>query len=625
MSNLGRQTEWLPQTWKNRALQLLAVAVLLLVGAPLPANDTDSASVRGTVELQSETSVAREVDRLIAEELRRAAIDPAAAARDEDFLRRVTLDFAGTLPSPEDVTLFGLNPDATKRAKVVDGLLETENYARNWARYWRDVIFSNATEMRSRLAHGIFEDWMAGQLQQNRPWDEVAAELITATGDVRENGATALIFAHGGEPVDVAAETSRIFLGIQIQCANCHDHPSDRWKREQFHQLAAYFPRVAVRPKRDEGLRSFEVVSINIAGRRGQRQEPKQIFRRLDRNRDDKLTESEVANTRLARQFDRILEYGDTNKDGAISLEEFNKLPRPNNGRRRTSEYYMPDLDNPASRGTRINPVFFVDDAKPATGLDDLSRRRALAASVTSPDNSWFARAYVNRIWNELIGKGFYMPVDDLGPERSPSFPQVFDLLSEAFAASGYDVKWLFRTIANTATYQRKIAGSSVSEASMPFAAACPTRLRADQLFSAIIEVFGIEEPGSVRGEGRPATYARLRSPRAQFSELFGYDPSTPQADIVGEIPQALFMMNSPTLNNLIRADGNTRLARVLRDFQDDEDAVNELYLRVLAREPSSSEMKICLQYIKRVRDRREAFEDLLWGLLNSVEFLSKR
>ena len=118
----------------------------------------------------------------------------------------------------------------------IERLLDSKAYAENWSRYWRDVIMMRATNQRIRLMQGSFERWMAEQLQDNVAWDKITTAMITAQGDVRENGDTALIFAHEAQATEVAAEVSRIFLGIQIQCANCHDHPTDKWKREQFHE-----------------------------------------------------------------------------------------------------------------------------------------------------------------------------------------------------------------------------------------------------------------------------------------------------------------------------------------------------------------------------------------------------
>jgi hypothetical protein len=217
------------------------------------------------------------------------------------------------------------------------------------------------------------------------------------------------------------------------------------------------------------------------------------------------------------------------------------------------------------------------------------------------------------------------MPIDDMGPQRTALFPEVLDLLADGFVASQHDIKWLFRTIANTETYQRNIRARDASDTSPPFAAASPTRLRSDQLYSALTKVLGVEESQAQPAGRGPGNPFGDRSPRGQFNQLFGFDPSTPQEDITGTVPQALFMMNSPTINRLASAEGDTRLSRLLTKFDDNEDAINELYLLVLAREPSTKEMKICLDYIAQVSNRKEAFEDLMWSLLNSSEFVSKR
>ena len=182
-------------------------------------------------------------------------------------------DLAGTVPLPREVTLFGLDPDPDKRLKLIDRLLSSEEYAHNWAGYWRDVIFLRATDMKARLMEGAFEKWMADQIHDNQGWDKITTSLLTATGEVAEHGETALIFAHAGQADEIAAEASRIFLGIQIQCANCHDHPSDKWKRQQFHQLAAFFPRVQV--KRDGKTKppTFSIVSYEETAERARARE----------------------------------------------------------------------------------------------------------------------------------------------------------------------------------------------------------------------------------------------------------------------------------------------------------------------------------------------------------------
>ncbi len=585
---------------------------------------------------EAPATVAERVDRLIRSELESSKMDIAPRCADEDFLRRASFDITGRPPLPQQVTLFGLNPDSGKRAAVIDQLLASPEFGRNWGNYYRDVIFMNATNQQLRGGQSVFEDWIAEQLNTNKPWDVIVTDLLTATGDIRENGATGLFLAHQSQAPEVAAEACRIFLGIQIQCANCHDHPSDVWKREQFHELAAYFPRTALRPVTENGMqRSFEVVSVNMENRRGGggpeqiRDNPERFMSFMDRNRDGKLTKVEAENGpggQFARIFDRLLEVGDSNKDGGLSIEEMKKLPDPQMPRRGSSEYFMPDLKDPSSRGTQVNPKFFVDQSAPASGLPDLERRGAAAKAFTDPNNPWFARAIINRLWHEMLGEGFYMPVDDLGPTRTARYPEVLDELSSGFIASQYDVKWLVKTIALTETYQRAVRSKSTSVEELPFASQTPTQLRADQLFNALVTILGFDDRGPGMGGGMMAgPLAAARSPRNQFHNIFSYDPSTPQEDILGNVQQALFMMNTPQFRGAVSATGNNRLSQIVQKYSDDQDAIAEVYLLALSREPSDQEIKVCQTYLKETGTRTETYEDILWSLLNSSEFRAKR
>jgi hypothetical protein len=587
--------------------------------------------------------VAAQVDELIASELKKTNAEVAPRCSDEDFLRRVSFDIAGVSPSPQDVTLFGLDPDSNKRAATIDRLLASAEYAQNWSRYWHDVLKTHATETRLQFLFPslqAFEAWMKSQLAANRPWDEIATALVTATGDSIEDGRTGLIVAQQANPAEIAAESSRIFLGIQIQCANCHDHPTDSWKREQFHGLAAFFPRIQLNQKRAGAMVvSLEVASLNMdAGGRGQgrgnfqqlREHPEQFISRLDTNGDGKISREEAKRAPNGGQgLEYLFAQGDADHDGFLTAAEIKKVPPPPmQPGRGSAEYHMPDLQHPQSDGKKIDPVFFLGNLKPGAGLGDLDRRRHLARYFTSPENPWFAKAFVNRIWGQLVGEGFYMPIDDIGPDRNATYPEALDTLSSGFTSSGYDVAWLFRAIANTETYQRQIRARDPKKPVGAFASAAPVRLRADHLFDALIRVLGIKEE-EMQPQQRPEMMAMARrfgnTPRGRFDALFGFDPSTSPDELTGTIPQALFMMNSGFVNSLIRAGGKTRLNQILDKFKDDEDAVNELFLVVHAREPSPKEMQVCRDYIRQVNNRQEAFEDLLWSLLNSTEFQTKR
>jgi len=582
----------------------------------------------------SELETAQRVDSQLVTFFNEEGAKPTPLANDEDFLRRITLDLAGTIPSPKDATLFGIDPNPNKRKELIDELLRSPAYAQLWGRYWREVVTSRATEARVRLAVPAFEKWLIEQFEQNRPWDEITREMLTATGSVSEEGATGLIFSHTGQPQELAAEVSRIFMGIQMSCANCHDHPTDSWKREQFHELAAFFPRLTVRRTEPNNIRSFAVMSYQAPRRqRGQDFSPERLFQGLDRNRDGEIEKSEARGP-LSQRFDTLLATIDKNKNGKLSLKEFQEARRPANNvqpGRGESEYYMPDLDDPSSKGTLTEPAFFISEVNanvPSTGTDDLDRRDALADLVTAKSNPWFARAFVNRMWSEMLGQGFYMPIDDMGPERFASFEPVLETLANGFAENDYDVKWLMRTIANTKAYQRSMVSAGGELPSVSFAAAEPTRLRSDQIYNSFIEVLGAGDlTRQYRGQFRNnrQVSGRQDPARTAFSLLFNYDASTPQADIIGNVPQALFMMNSPQLEQFIRANGSTRLSRLLSTHTDDDDALSELYLLVLTREPSDRERTIAQKYIATSETRSTAYEDLMWSLMNSTEFLSKR
>ncbi len=578
-------------------------------------------------------AVAAEVDRLILTDLRHSGVNPVDRCNDADFLRRTTLDITGQLPSPRDVTIFSLDPDADKRQVLIEQLLQSPEYGKNWARYWRDVVYMPATENRARIAQADFETWMADKLNSGAGWNRIVTAMLTATGDVHEHPETALLIAQGAQPAEVAAEACRIFLGIQMQCANCHDHPSDVWKRNQFHELAAYFPRIAVRQTRQP--LAFEIASVDADRGRGFffRENPEQFVRFNDRNGDGKVTKDEMRDRAAqapggsipAQLRDRIFEQGDTNKDGALTAEEIKSMPVPNQARRGSTEHYMPDLNDPASKGKLIQPKFFVDDSSPGQGLSDEGRRAAVAESFTSRKNPWFARAIVNRIWAEFLGEGFYMPIDDMGPTRTARFPEAIDALAKGFVSNDHDIRWLVRTIAMTQTYQRKVAAKPVAEDALPFAAVTPTRLRADLVFNSLFQVLGINEDSNEGRDAMGGPRAYQREPRFQFDFLFGVDPSVPKDDITGNVPQSLYLMNSNALRAALTANNNTRLGKILRENKHENDALGELYLLVLAREPSKHEIEICQTYIKDVGLRGEAYEDLMWSLLNSSEFLSKR
>ena len=284
----------------------------------------------------------------------------------------------------------------------------------------------------------------------------------------------------------------------------------------------------------------------------------------------------------------------------------------------------MADLKHPNDEGKLMTPALFTTNVKGRVGMEDEDRRELLAKWITSPTNPWFAKSLVNRIWGELLGEGFYMPIDDMGPDRKPRMVAALDFLAVEFVKHDHDLRWLLQTITTTNAYQRQIRYNEPTENPVPFASAIPVRLRSDQVFNAVVKVLGMDE-GPRPPQGRGGFRLGNRDPRGMAESLFGYDPSTPQDELLGNVPQALYLMNLPGIGNALRADGSTRLGQILANNKDDQDAVAELYLSFLARDPSKKELTIATEYLTKVGNRREAFEDLAWSLLNSSEFISKR
>jgi hypothetical protein len=317
-----------------------------------------------------------------------------------------------------------------------------------------------------------------------------------------------------------------------------------------------------------------------------------------------------------------------------------------------------------------VAPKFFLASTKSEPSLPeslDAAQRRALGASyITGQDNPWFARAFVNRIWFDLMGESFYDAVDDLGPERTPKAPEVIETLADQWQKGGYDIRWLVRTICNTQTYQRRVRSSDNAAGKTPFASNCPSRLRSDQIVESLVEALALppdlapppaapanRPPGGHAGPlaraaagkaqnvnvkkvaaatGLPAApgagqakVVRRGGPRMLFNALFGVDPSVPSDDVLGTIPQALFLMNSPMVNNRTQARPGTVLGEILATTPDDRAALNALYLRVLSRHPTAKEVAACSQYLNQVGRRVEVFEDIYWALINSTEFISRR
>ncbi len=513
---------------------------------------------------------AGEIDKLLAEARSAEKVSVSPPINDEQFIRRVTLDLCGKPPKQEQIDAFLNDKDPAKRSKTIDRLLASDEFARHWGRYFRDVLLWRATDLRIvvRLPRTVaLEIWLIKQLKQNRSWAEITRDLITPSSPLQhrhyeKGGESGFLLAHTGEDaaVERAADTSRVFLGLSIQCAQCHDHPDDMWRREHFHRLAAFFGRT-----------------------------------------DDR---------------------SDRTEQGGVHVI----VGKPD------GEYEMPDLKDPKKMHT-VHPQFITDE-KVKEGMSDADRRKALADLVTSPNNYWYAAAFVNRIWGVLMGQAFYQPVDNMGPLQEATYPKVLLRLADAFRASNHDIKGMFRAILNSEAYQSQFRLGHSLDQHLAFSAMYPSRLSGEAIWQSLDSVLGpfpdeMPDDGRVFRGGGDTKAGPFSSANPslvyQVKQLFDFDPSLKPDDVESTITQAMMLMNNKKLNASINAKGDTPLGALVKAHRENDSAIQVLYLKALSRKPSARELDTCLTFVKEVGDRDDAFEDILWTLVNSTEFQIKR
>lgn len=508
---------------------------------------------------------AEAIDRKLAVEWRKQHLSPGPLVDDAAFLRRVTIDLTGTLPTADAVRAFVADTRKDRRARAVDALLDSPAYALHWATYW-DRALMGRTPHGNLVDRVAFGRWLYAAFAKNRRWDQLARELVTATGQntlggVKKNALGPLqepepdpdgkvhpavnwILRYAQNPTDLTGKLSRIFLGVQIQCAQCHDHPSEKWKQDDFRALAACFARTGPTPLEDK---------------------PKGVVRRV----------------------------------------ELRDQPGPAFGGPKQSDLRLIALAPPRA----LDGTDFAGAA---------NRRVALGDWMVRADNPWFARAIVNRYWAHLVGRGFVEPVDDFRRSNPPVAPALLDALAADFVAHGYDLKHLVRLVCATRVYQLAVVPGQPGEADERLFVHHRMRpLSAEELYNALALATNLDRilpANNLDG-------IKLQIQNA-FDFLFNVDEEAPpSADFNGSVQQALLFMNGKLLNGAVAAPTST-LTGILDFPADDALKVDALYLRTLSRAPTPAESKRCVEYVGGPRDKRQAFEDLFWALLNSSEFL---
>ncbi len=505
------------------------------------------------------------IDRLVIQQLARLRIPPAAPADDATFLRRAYLDALGQLPSVEETRAFLADRDPHKRQRLIDELLARPEFAEHWASKWADVLRVERKTLDDKGV-SVFHRWLVEQIAQDRPFNQIAYEILSATGSTYAHP-PANFWRAIRDPLQRAESVAQVFLGVRINCARCHNHPFDRWTIDDYYQFAAFFQRID--------------------------------YHILENNRRDRLDTHEFVGEQIVYQ----------RRDG--------------------------ELLNPKTRQAARPRV--LGGIEPLRG--DEPRLQAVAAWVADPANPLFAAAQVNRIWYHLLGRGLSDPIDDLRATNPPSHPELMAWLVRDFREHDFRLKHLVRRIMTSLTYQASSVGqaAATAEDEVYHSRALVRPLTAEQLLQSISQVCEVPlafqgYPPGLRPYQVPAPpqggRRNVGGAVERFLKTFGQperlltcecernnDPGMLQVFqlITGELPQQ--MLRRP----------NNRLGRLLQSGRNDAAILEELYLAALCRSPMPPEQARLLEYVRSQPDRRAAWEDVLWAILNSKEFLVRQ
>ncbi|MFT7639235.1 MAG: hypothetical protein ACI9G1_000966 [Pirellulaceae bacterium] len=566
-----------------------------------------------TGERFPQTPARTKIDKLVIKKLASLGIVPSPVADDADFLRRVGLDIAGTLPTPSQIADFVADTAADKRARKIDELLDHPAYDTWWTLRLCDLTGSNAgflgsTEMAQPTATQ-WQTWLRHRVENNVGWDKIAAGIILATS--RQQGERYQDFAashsqftraklpadYGAneymphfwyrdnitQPAEKALAFGYIFMGVRLQCAQCHKHPFDQWSKLDFEQFSEFFTRV----------------------KRGSPPDANSVREQMR----EMLGVPDKLNTAALRRqsYLRIAAEG---------------RPIP------WKEVYIEPTGNKAKParllgGEELDLNQFQDPREP------------LMHWLLNEPNRYFAKAFVNRIWANYFNVGIIEPPDDLNLANPPSNKELLNYLVAEFIESGYDMKWLHRTIANSDTYQRSWRTNDSNRTDeRNFSRAVIRRLPAEVAIDAITQATANDKTAmrlATVGDGRtigdhPRSY---QARGVDYSSLiFGKPLRTTNCDCERQdeptLIQALYIRNDQELLDwLDRQDGWLKQIELSKEEIDERDLIRSAYLRTVSRNPSDTELEESAKHIKESESTIDGLRDLMWALLNTKEFIT--
>ena len=575
---------------------------------------------------------AKQIDRFVEANYAKTKTTPNPQTSDAEFVRRIYLDITGTIPTYQQTVKFLSATEADKRTKLIDELLSSDGYAFHSFNYWADVL-RYTDNLTMDVRGDPYRQWIKQSLAENKPWDKFVHEMLTADGLVWQKPMAGYYLRDSGMPLDNMNNTVRIFLGTRIGCAQCHDHPFDRWTQKEFYQMAAFTFGTATKTSGDD-TRFWE---------KNPSKRLQEEYREIEQEEEDRRQGS----TRFDRMISVNMKIVNDQPDQAIKLPKDYKY---DNGK--PDEIVQPKA------------LFGL----PAELRKGETPRQAFARWLTSKENPRFALTIANRLWKQAFGIGQIEPVDDMMDGTKPENPDLMTFLESEMKRLNFEMKEYLRIIFNTATYQRQACFEEVPLGEpYHFPGPILRRMTAEQAWDSFLtlalpdpdeyrelpspiwtDVIGVDlntataeqlleadrKLSKIEGElmGRQAKFnykgvmlaraAELPSPVPpnHFLRMFGQSDREliSGSSTQGSVPQILFMFNGPITHMLLEPK-STIYNNVARKKTEAE-RVKAIFLTILNREPDKEEMDLGKLEIKK--NGAAGCGNVVWSLVNTREFL---
>lgn len=657
------------------------------------------------------------IDEQVLAKLRQLNIPSAELADDVTFLRRARLDVTGELPTPEEVREFLADGSLDKRAKKIQQLLDEPGYAALWALKFSDLLKASdfgvyADGLAEHYEAPRFYAWVRARLTENMPYDEFAANILLATsreGRSLEAWAEEVIALQTGyqtprEDLDLyakrktldiywqrkdaigvpgAMQVAHAFLGLRLECAQCHRHPHDVWQQDDLLSFANFFTRVRkvgfqgdnekrypeaaklFKEYEQEGKRlaeeakklkegpvkelaekakaaQREVDRLNNEIRQAEQQLAKLVEQDAKRNEQQATIDAKRAE--LAPQEKIVAEHKQAERD-ANQMERRGKLLGDEIAKRVLHAEVLHLTDEQATKqfasvssplGSQESKTFrLLGENKNIELAPDEDPRKHVVEWLRRPDNPFFAKAIVNRVWAHYFGRGIIDPPDDLSAFNPPTHPELLDKLCQGFIEHKYDLKWLHMQILSSRTYQQSSVASSENETDRAnYAYFYFRRLPAEVLLDAVHQATGTREDFDMQYYHWPKELKTVEMPYMSRNgfvtfmlEQFGRPERNTAAQCDCEriseasLLQVLSFANHPRISQKI-ADPQGRVAKVIAEHEQTEDRIEALYLSTLSRLPEEHERQACEAFVAAAESSQLGLQGVLWSLLNTKEFV---